>query len=280
MDITSYLLGKNSSGGGGGGDVEKGIILKDWDADGYPATVNIVGMTTIPQYYLAKNTTNADVLSKVNKITIPLDTVEIGAGAFTSSGITSFNMPNSVTTVGTGLFSNCKSLKTATISNQLTTLTTSTFGSCNLLESVNLDNITLFQSSSLSACNSLVFTKLPSATSFQASSVSNCLSLKKVCFPKVQTFTGTSQWNACFGNCTALKQVWIGADILSSMPSHVFYGCTSLEKIYINKPRAQVEAFTGYSNAFMGDSTKTGIIVCNDDEGFITEAEFDALVIE
>lgn len=279
MDITSYLLGKNSSGGGGGG-ITKGVILTDWDNDGYPATANIVGMTTIPQSYLSKNTMYNDLLSKLTKITIPADTIEIENGAFMGTNITSFTMPNTVTTIGTSLFSNCKSLKNVVLSNQLTTLTTSTFGSCNLLESVNLDNITAFQSSSLSACNSLVFTKLPNATAFQASSVNNCLALKKVCFPKVQTFTGTSQWNACFGNCTALKQVWIGADILSSMPSHVFYGCTSLEKIYINKPRAQVEAFTGYSNAFMGDSTKTGIIVCNDDQEFITEAEFDALVIE
>ena len=52
-----------------------------------------------------------------------------------------------------------------------------------------------------------------------------------------------------------------------------------LEKIYINLPRETVESFTSYQYAFMDDTSKTNIIVCNDDEGFITIEEFDALEV-
>lgn len=107
-----------------------------------------------------------------------------------------------------------------------------------------------------------------------------CSKLAKVSMPGIQTITGTSSDNGAFYSCTGLKQVWIGSSVKTNgLGRYVFNGCSALEKIYIDKPRATVESMSNYSNAWMNNTSKTGIIVCNDDEGFISQADFEALVI-
>lgn len=91
----------------------------------------------------------------------------------------------------------------------------------------------------------------------------------------VTTINGYSNNAGAFNGCTGLKAVWLGSAIYY-IYRYSFQGCTSLQKMYIDLPRATVEAKTGYPYAFMNDNTKTGIIVCNDDEGFITKEQFDA----
>ena len=108
-----------------------------------------------------------------------------------------------------------------------------------------------------------------------------CTGLKKVSGNGIITIKGSSSFESGFGNCTSLKQVWLGSAITNNgLPRYTFSGCTALEKIYIDLPRATVEAFSGYQYAFMNDTSKTGIVICNDDLGFINKATFDALVIE
>lgn len=78
-----------------------------------------------------------------------------------------------------------------------------------------------------------------------------------------------------FGGDTNLKALWLGArfqDITGATTS--MFGDCSLKKIYIDLPRATVEGIGGY-NAKWGASSAT--IICNDDEGFMTQDEFDAI---
>jgi len=226
----------------------------------------------------------------------------IGVGAFGYSKITSCNIPNSVTTLKNSAFSYCSMLTTAVLSDSLLTLEDSTFSNCTSLSSINLKNITsvganAFQncsnletidfsnvtqikSGAFNGCSKLNFTKLPdSLTNLGTTAFNYCTSLKKFSVKNLSAMNGGGTYNTSFGNCTGLKQVWIG-DRITGLNRYVFYNCTALEKIYIDKPRATVEGFAGYTYAFMNDTTKTGIIVCNDDAGFITREEFDALEIE
>ena len=52
------------------------------------------------------------------------------------------------------------------------------------------------------------------------------------------------------------------------------------KKIYIDLPRATVEAMQYYDTKWSGDkaNTKTNAqIICNDDENWLTQEEFDAI---
>ena len=56
--------------GGGGTEVEKGIIINEYDSDGYPTDVELVGMTAIPDYYFYSSTSGAigSFIIRINKI--------------------------------------------------------------------------------------------------------------------------------------------------------------------------------------------------------------------
>ena len=105
-----------------------------------------------------------------------------------------------------------------------------------------------------------------------------CTSLVRISLPNVTWLNGSASNDGGFAYCTGLKAVWIGSTITSDkINRYTFYNCTSLTKIFIDLPREVVLAFNNYKYAFMNDTSKTGIIVCNDDEGFMTKEEFDAI---
>lgn len=280
----------------------KGIILSDWDNDGYPTKAEIVGLTQIPNYYLSKSTNNDGLLSKA-RIYLPNNITSIGWGAFSYLNFSQITLPNTLVTISPNAFQNCKNLTSITIPNSVTTLGKSAFSDCSMLtnvtlsqnittineylfyndsrlETVNFDNITAsIGNQAFIGCLQLVTTKLY-ATTVGDQCFYNCKAIKKLCLPNLVSVTGSNINLSSFRNCTSLKQVWIGSNIATNgLQRYAFVGDNSLEKIYINLPRATVEAMAGYSNAFMDNTSKVGIIVCNDDAGFITEQEFDALVI-
>lgn len=90
------------------------------------------------------------------------------------------------------------------------------------------------------------------------------MQMQSICLPNLVTL-GVSH---VFRTVASLKYMWIG-DKITSISTNTLYG-TSLNKLYIDLPRAVVETFEGYAN-------NAGTIVCNDDEGFMTKEQFDAI---
>lgn len=280
MDITSYLLGKQAGGGGGGDTPAKGVILSEWDEDGFAHKLKTVGFEIIPQQYCMTVTNYATFFNKIETIEFNNGVTEIGQYACSQSKATSVIVPNTVTTIGEGAFQSLSSLISFTMPSEVISLPISCFSACSKLENINLDNIETFNSHSVSICPKINISKLPKAKTILGSAFYACDGITKMCLPLIISLTGNSQTTGSFRNCSGLKQVWIGSGISANpMTRYVFNNCTALEKMYIDLPRATVESFYGYAWAFMNDTNKTGIIVCNDDAGFITEEEFDALVV-
>lgn len=119
--------------------------------------------------------------------------------------------------------------------------------------------------------------------------------LEDINFPSTLTTIGTNVFQSCkltsvslgnniynigsqsFRACSNLKAVWIGSGVNRYSIYDAFSGCSNLAKIFINLPRATVEKFQYYSSAFSNGTLTTDVIICNDDEGFITKEEFDAI---
>lgn len=145
-----------------------------------------------------------------------------------------------------------------------------------LTEVKNWGSLTKIERDGFSYCSKFNPKVLPdSLTYLDEKSFSECSGITQISMKNVTNLMGgSSRWGA-FYNCNNLKAVWIGSSI-SKTQSYIFQGCTNLSKIFIDLPRARVQKLSGYSYAFMDNTSKTGIIVCNDDEGFITKEQFDA----
>ena len=222
--------------------------------------------------------------SRLSLTSLPNNLTTIDNNAFYNcSRIVLTSLPSGVTTIGQYAFSGCTSLTLTSLPSGLTSIGQYTFQGCTNLALTSLPSgITMINTAAFINCTKLALTSLPdSLTTLVGSAFSGCTSLKKISMNNVQSLYGTSSVNGVFRNCSGLKQVWVGSAITNiGLGRYAFSGCSNLEKMYINLPRATVETFGSYQYAFMNDTTKTGIIVCNDDANFITKEEFDAIDVD
>lgn len=310
MDIVSYLLGKNSAGGGGEVNLqEKSVTITqnttttvnpDSGYDGMTkvnVTTNVEPNLQDKQVTITENTTttiqadsNYDGLGTVSVIT------NVSGGGAPTKGFTidswdNDGYPIAITTYGYTIIPNYMfyaysggsscfiNLQEVTLNNEVTTLNDNSFQYCSHLQTINnINNVTLIGANVFTSCSSLVLTKLPSVTEIGQSAFKTCVGIKKLSLESVVEIKNTSTGNGTFAACSGLKKVWIGSSV-TTLGRYTFYNCSNIQNIYIDLPRATVEAMANYVYAFMNDSNKKALIVCNDDANFISLAEFDALVV-
>lgn len=147
----------------------------------------------------------------------------------------------------------------------------------NLIEIKNWGNLTKINKNGIINCNKFNPKTLPdSLVRLENLAFTGDTGMTQLSMNNVSLINGTSNNMGAFYNCTNLKAVWLGSAIYY-IYRYSFVGCRNLQKMYINLPRSEITVKGGYRYAFMDDTSKVGIIVCNDDEDFITKEEFDAI---
>ena len=167
----------------------------------------------------------------LTKYTIPNSVTKIGDGAFTDCiALTSISIPDSVTLIGEWAFCDCDSLTSIAIPNSVTSIGEWAFCDCFSLTSVIIGNsVTTIGRNAFSDCTSLTSVTIGnSVTSIGEWAFSYCTSLKSVTIPDSVTLIG----EYAFTNCTSLKSVTIG-DRVTSIDSHAFSYCESLTSVTI-----------------------------------------------
>jgi len=173
----------------------------------------ISGAVVIPAYY--RPDTSGDHLT--NRGYLPV--TEIGdasdsaysypyeGGAFSATGITAVNIPDTITSIGGYAFAVCVSLDGVTIPASVTTIGRYAFSNCISLTSVTIP-------SSVKSIGDYAF--------------SGCTSLTSVTIPASVTEIG----NYAFSNCISLTSITIPTSV-QSIGDYAFSGCTSLTNITI-----------------------------------------------
>ena len=120
---------------------------------------------------------------ELTSVTIPNSVTEIGGGAFSDcSSLTSVTIPNSVTEIGGYTFSGCSSLTSVTIPNGVTRIGDNAFFNCSSLTSVTIPNsVTKIGDSAFLGCRSLKnFTFGSGLQSIGQEAFSNCINITQI----------------------------------------------------------------------------------------------------
>lgn len=173
----------------------------------------------------------------------------IGTYAFSSTAISTLNLPDRVTLIGTYAFSGCTNLTSVVLPAALTELGNYTFNNCSKLASVTMQEGLASIGNNCFTGSAMTTVTLPDSVATMGQMVfSNNKSLTSV------TFTEDSKLASIglrlFDGCTALKEVTFGP-LVEELPMasyvnyemSIFYGCTSLERVVLP---ANLKKIPGY----------------------------------
>ncbi|MEE0992565.1 MAG: leucine-rich repeat protein [Bacteroidales bacterium] len=169
--------------------------------------------------------------SSITSVNIPNSITSIGSGAFTGcSGLASITIPNSITSIGNSAFYNCSGLSSITIPNSITSIEYGTFSGCSGLASITLPNsVTSIGNNAFNGCSGLTSITLPnSITSIGNSTFRGCSGLASVTFEDNSSLDSIG--NYVFSNCSGLTSITLPESI-TSIGSGAFSGCSFLQNI-------------------------------------------------
>lgn len=156
---------------------------------------------------------------------------EIGDWAFYQCGITSLNIPGSLTNIGgVAAFQECSNLTSVIIANGVTNIGQQAFAYCGKLTSVSIpESVTTIGNFAFCNCYSLTSITIPnSVTDIGNCTFQDCSGLTSITLPNSITNTG----EATFYHCIDLTTVTIPESV-TTIGAGAFYECYSLTSVNI-----------------------------------------------
>ena len=188
-------------------------------------------------------------LGNATEITLPDnyngENYVIGNDAFKGcSGLTSIEIPNSVTSIGNSAFYGCSGLTSIEIPNSVTSIGDSAFEGCSSLASIVIPNsVTNIGNGAFEGCNNIKFLEIN--TSSVGTMFRDMKSLRKLVIGNdVENIPDNA-----FNGCSNLSSVTVGSKI-KEIKSYSFNGCYNIAKVFwlTNTPPTGYEYLFGKTN--------------------------------
>lgn len=188
--------------------------------------------------------------------------------------LTSINIPNSVTSIGSSAFGACTSLTSVIISNSVRIIGGNAFQDCSALTSIIIpDSVTSIREYAFYNCKNLVsITISNNVGSIAKYSFHGCEKLISVTIPN----SVTGIYSDAFSNCKNLTSVTI-PDSVQVIDSYVFANCSSLTNITI--PR-NVTSIGNYSLSIGSSTNKATITMLRTTPPTIRSSTFNASYLQ
>ena len=223
--------------------------------------------------YDSRDNCNAIIETKSNTLivgcknsAIPNSVTSIGSSAFLNCrGLMSITIPNSVTSIGSFAFSRCYDLTNITISNSVTNIGSAAFHDCTRLTSITIPNsVTSIGSHAFSSCHGLTSITVASDNP-NYDSRDNCNAIIETksnilivgCKKSVIPNSVISIGSVAFAYCGDLTSITIPNSV-TSIGSEAFRSCSGLTSITIPNSVTSIG-----SSAFLGCTGLTSITIPN-----------------
>ena len=219
--------------GGGSSTITKGLVINEYDENGYATDVSIVGFTNIPDYYCYSLSYESSAYHNMFYRT-------------------NFHLPENCTTIGSYAFYGCSSMLLTSLPSGITYIGQYAFNTCTNLALTELPSgLGFISQDTFSGCRNLALTELPSGiTTIGSYAFRYCEKLKITEIPSGIT----SLPDYAFSGCTSIEHITI-LGILRNMNRSVFTNCTSLS--YVSLPNV-TSVPTIASNDFDNTPIKNG----------------------
>lgn len=138
------------------------------------------------------------VVEDINIDNINIDNIDsLLSNTFRNSTISKINIPNSVTTLGSNLFYNCKQLVTVTLSDNITTIPRKCFMNCYSLESIDLGVCTTIENSAFKWCIHLYSVVFPNIEDIGSYAFYGCRSFVNLTLPNNKIYIHDCAYSRC-----------------------------------------------------------------------------------
>ena len=151
----------------------------------------------------------SDENTEITELVIPDGVTSFGIAFSGCTGLTSVEIPNSVTSIELNAFRKCSGLTSVTIPNSVVSIGSYAFYDCSSLTSIDIPNsVVSIRNSAFHDCNGLTSIEIPnSVTSIGADAFSGCSGLTSVVIPNSVTSIGNSAFNGCSALRTIISHV-------------------------------------------------------------------------
>ncbi len=219
--------------------------------------------------------------SSLREVVFPGNVKTLEPYAFSSTGILSIAIPDTVTTVGKYAFYNCQYLASAKLPKGLTELSEDVFRACSNLSSVTWpEHIKTIGPDAFYGCKALTALTIPEGvTQIGSCAFSGCVALASLKLPESLTTIGNYAFSGCafeqiqipraitsieynaFSSCKALTEITIPSSI-TAISNSLFSGCTSLKDVHLPSGLQSIgnyafESCTSLESISLPDNLKT-----------------------
>ena len=223
-------------------ETTKTLNAQNKDDQGLTYTLNNDGTATVSG--CDRTVTSIKIPSNVESNGQTYTVTSIGNGAFSECrSLTSVDIPDSVISIDSYAFASCFSLTSVTIPGSVTSIGNSAFSDCVSLTSVDIpDGVTSIGNGAFLMCSGLTSVDIPdSVTSIGNGAFLMCSDLTSVDIPDGVTTIGEE----AFYYCTGLTSVTIPGSV-TSIGDRAFWDCTKLTNVTFagaNPPSFDLTAF-------------------------------------
>ena len=239
-----------------------------WYFDEATGTLIVEGTGELWDFDLAELAPWAALAKDIKKIVVSSGVTAIGKNAFSGSEVKTIELPDTLTTIKEGAFTDCAQLEQVDLSKtQVTTIEADTFAGCGVKTVAFPETLTTIKKGAFKECAQLEQVDLSKTqvTTIEADTFAGC-GVKTVAFPE----TLTTIKEGAFAECAQLEEVDLSKTQVTTIEANAFTSCPALTEEKVALPDTVLDVA---DNAFDQRDTAPAVGVAEPTEATVPPTE-------